>query len=244
LQEEEEEGKASGESFQEEEVAATDPILWIFRFFRSNPSTKVGTDEEEKEEIRTQTNNNNNNNNLFRVRVSNYNDDMKQPSNQAHTTSEKNKNWVADFPTTQFSKCSFLCENILGCHFRQHPISFPSLRCPSSLECIFSREFQEKVLSTSYRWVIEMLLHNRERDRERDGLRLLWCHSWSTFWYKEWEIIYIVWSKTYAQIMQNPSPSPLPPKTPKPQTCKLGNVCWIFYLFLGCCSYPTKILRA
>jgi hypothetical protein len=27
LQEEEEEGKASGESFQEEEVAATDPIL-------------------------------------------------------------------------------------------------------------------------------------------------------------------------------------------------------------------------
>jgi DNA-binding GntR family transcriptional regulator len=55
------------------------PFSEFFRFFRSNPSTKVRTDEEEEEEeeFRTQTNNNNNNN-LFRVRVSNYNDDMKQ----------------------------------------------------------------------------------------------------------------------------------------------------------------------
>jgi hypothetical protein len=52
------------------------PFSEFFRFFRSNPSTKVGTDEEEEEEeFRTQTNNNNN---LFRVRVSNYNDDMEQ----------------------------------------------------------------------------------------------------------------------------------------------------------------------
>jgi len=50
------------------------PFSEIFRFFRSNPSTKVGTDKEEEEEFRTQTNNNN----LFRVRVSNYNDDMQQ----------------------------------------------------------------------------------------------------------------------------------------------------------------------
>jgi hypothetical protein len=38
---------------------------------------RFGLQEEEEEEFRTQTNNNNNNN-LFRVRVSNYNDDMKQ----------------------------------------------------------------------------------------------------------------------------------------------------------------------
>jgi len=50
------------------------PFSEIFRFFRSNPSTKVGTDKEEEEEFRTQTNNNN----LFRARVSNYNDDMQQ----------------------------------------------------------------------------------------------------------------------------------------------------------------------
>ncbi len=126
------------------------PFSEFFRFFRSNPNKSQNRRRRRR-----------------RRRISNPNQQQQQQqlvpsesfklqrrheaSNQTHTTSEKNKNWVADFPTTQFSKCSFLCENIRECHFRQHPISFPSLRCPSSLECNFSREFQEKVLSTSYR---------------------------------------------------------------------------------------------